>query len=278
MWRLVVALLLVRFSVANYSDDYARKYLYPLSAAAFNNTEKCVQNILPDGQMKRSVVVQCDLQDGCSGFTAISPAQTTIFVVFRGSMENQVEWEVVDTVFEKMVAFPGGGLVNAYFYNAFLKVWNGGIKDDFLTLRSMYPKYQVVLTGHSLGAAMAALCAGFLANNGLVPAPQINLVDFGEPRTGNPVWAAQMDQLFPTAFRVIHDDDIVPHVPFLNMGYQHHETEIWYKNDMSEPAYTVCNGDEDKQCSGGHLELNFSAHMMYFNRQIRQFADNNCVY
>ena len=54
---------------------------------------------------------------------------------------------------------PGGGKVHEYFYNAFDTLWNGGLGDELLRLKLQYPDFELWVTGHSLGAAIASLFA-----------------------------------------------------------------------------------------------------------------------
>jgi hypothetical protein len=50
--------------------------------------------------------------------------------------------------------------------------------------------------------------------------------------------------------RVVHLDDIVPHYPFVDMGYHHVPTEVWQTGNASHTVYTVCDGSgEDPHCS-----------------------------
>ncbi|ETN72237.1 triacylglycerol lipase, partial [Necator americanus] len=74
-----------------------------------------------------------------------------------------------------------------------MSIWNGGMKDDFNTLRAKYPTYQVWVTGHSLGGAMASLAASYIVAAKLVPAANVELVTFGQPRTGNKEFSAAHD-------------------------------------------------------------------------------------
>ncbi|CAJ0939802.1 unnamed protein product, partial [Mesorhabditis belari] len=176
--------------------------------------------------------------------------------------------------------FPGGGMVAEFFYSAFLGIWNGGMKDDFLSLRNSYPDYQIWVTGHSLGGAMAGLCAGYITQVGYVPLTQIRLITFGEPRTGDAKYASLIDQI-PYAYRVVHDNDWVPHVPLVPMGYEHHGTQIFYPNLMKPgDPYTVCQGNEDSKCSNSVPadRLNGEAHGWYYNIDINNYESRNCVY
>lgn len=38
-------------------------------------------------------------------------------------------------------------------------MWNGGLRDDFLSLKNSYPDYEYWFTGHSLGGSLATLAA-----------------------------------------------------------------------------------------------------------------------
>ena len=57
------------------------------------------------------------------------------------------------------------------------------------------------MTGHSLGGALAAIAAAYIHTDVLLPPQQataadhrIQLLTFGQPRTGDSVWAAAMDK------------------------------------------------------------------------------------
>ena len=41
--------------------------------------------------------------------------------------------------------------MSSYFYSAFFKLWDAGIKDDFTELAQANPTYDLYITGHSLG-------------------------------------------------------------------------------------------------------------------------------
>ena len=48
---------------------------------------------------------------------------------------------------------------------------------------------------------------------------------FGEPRVGNPTYAATYAKVVQ-AYRVVHYADIVPHLPLSAMGFQHSPIEV----------------------------------------------------
>ena len=102
------------------------------------------------------------------------------------------------------------------------------MKDDFLTLKNANPDYELWVTGHSLGAAMACIAAATVSSYKYVPPEKIKLITYGEPRVGNSDYVTAVDTLVPYAFRIIHAHDLVPHLPPKGMlGYYHHKTEVW---------------------------------------------------
>ncbi|KXZ45677.1 hypothetical protein GPECTOR_52g74 [Gonium pectorale] len=82
--------------------------------------------------------------------------------------------------------------------------------------------WRVLVTGHSLGGALATLAAYELAER-RCPArtvQQISLYTYGAPRVGNKAFAEAFDRVVPDTWRVTNANDIIPSVPRL-MGYCH---------------------------------------------------------
>jgi len=65
-------------------------------------------------------------------------------------------------------------------------------------------------------------------------------------------------------FRVIHYQDLVPHVPFEWMKYAHPGNEVFFSEDMK--TYKVCNDSgEDPSCSNQfYPNYNPKDHDFYF--------------
>ncbi|CAJ0933546.1 unnamed protein product, partial [Mesorhabditis belari] len=270
--------------IAEYSDDFSRNVMFPLAVAAFDkNPGVCIKSGTGDGLLRRQIELPCDvINETCSGYSAFSSSKNAIILGWRGSVGTyEVDLETIDILFGKQLTFPGGSKVADFFYNAFLKLWNAGIKDDYLTLRQQNPNAEVWVTGHSLGAAMSALCAGYLAQLGLADGNKIKLITYGEPRNGDKDYATLINTKIPYSYRVVHDSDIVPHIPFNIENYEHHGTEIWYQNKMNvNDKYTVCKGNEDKSCSKSVTpdQWNWDAHGFYYGTNIGQFENRGCVF
>ncbi|PIO74991.1 triacylglycerol lipase [Teladorsagia circumcincta] len=136
-----------------------------------------------------------------------------------------------------------------------------------------------VVTGHSLGGAMASLAASYIVAAKLVPANNVELVTYGQPRTGNKDFAAAHDSQMAYSYRVTHWRDIVPHVPPEHLeGYRHHKSEAFYHNDMKAGAsFKVCDADEDKNCSDGlDITVSIPDHLHYFNIDVSEYGEKGC--
>jgi hypothetical protein len=253
-----------------YNETFARYFLWPMAAATFSsNPELCVKDNFKQGEFKRSIEVQCDhiKADTCLGFSAVSHSDKAIILSFRGSENSEVSQEVIDAIIERPIsAFGGKGKVLDYFLTAFTDVWKNGMKDDFLSLKNANPEYELWVTGHSLGAAMASIAATTIATSNYFDSNKIKLVTYGQPRTGDKTYAALVDATIPYAIRVVHKFDIVPQIPprFL-YGYHHHKSEVWYNNDMAVgDPWIECDEDESKQCSDSETTVVGSDHDYYY--------------
>ena len=73
------------------------------------------------------------------------------------------------------------------------------------------PLPPLLITGHSLGGALATMAAASLLENGFTVA---GLYTFGQPRVGDRAFIRQLDEnLANKVFRFINNNDVVPHVP-----------------------------------------------------------------
>uniref|UniRef100_A0A7E4W774 Lipase_3 domain-containing protein n=1 Tax=Panagrellus redivivus TaxID=6233 RepID=A0A7E4W774_PANRE len=284
MLKSVVLFSVVTIAAASYSDSLARNKLVKLAGASFtDNVQHCLNQFIPNSELIQQVTLPCDFfqKDTCSGYIAVSHSDKSIVMAFRGTTGyTQLISEGGMTAFTKKINFAAGGKVAEYFFNGFDVLWQGGLKDSFLKAKNANPGYNVWVTGHSLGAAFATIGATTIVHLGYAPANRMKLYTFGQPRVGDSDFAAAHDKLGFESYRVTHHQDIVPHVPpQLFEGYHHHQSEVWYNNDMTigEP-YIECDADESKKCSDSNLiDLSMNDHTHYFNHSVSGFANDGCV-
>ncbi len=138
---------------------------------------------------------------------------------------------------------------------------------------------------------MANLATFDLASNGY-PIGSV-LYNFGQPRVGNPAYAAAYDAVVTNAtgtsssssssstarlrgtdnagthsYRVVHHQDPVPQLPPQAFGFAHSPAEVWYNEDAS--SYQVCSlaTGEDPTCSDSQIDLNIEDHSIYLGLHV----------
>lgn len=197
------------------------------------------------------------------GYSGLS-STGDIVVAFRGSY-NIKNW-IADLDFTK-VSYPScsGCEVHKGFYEVYLSMCTGMLA-DVQTLMNANPGAKIHVTGHSLGAAVAVHAAvDMLAKISGVGA--LELYTFGEPRVGNPTFAAWVPTVLPQGkqFRVTHEADPVPHVPPEVFGFLHAPHELWYDNDGST-SWKDCQDSptaEDDSCSDSTIPIDIDDHLLY---------------
>ncbi len=155
----------------------------------------------------------------------------------------------------------------------------------FLSLSQKYYSAKLLITGHSLGGAIATLSA--LDAMDMLGKPIDYFYTFGSPRVGNDAFADYINQklqLSKNAFlglntykaRITHYRDPVPHLLLSTFGFKHIDLEIYYEEDSN--SYTICQEGEDKNCSDKNfLSLNISDHLDYMGI-VKGDYDYKCKY
>jgi triacylglycerol lipase len=77
----------------------------------------------------------------------------------------------------------------------------------------------IVITGHSLGGAIATLCAVDLQYN--FNNKNITCVTFGSPRVGNQAFTDSYIKRVPDTYRIVNGNDLITHLPFKFLDYIH---------------------------------------------------------
>ncbi|KIN07167.1 hypothetical protein OIDMADRAFT_139801 [Oidiodendron maius Zn] len=116
---------------------------------------------------------------------------------------------------------------------------------------SSHSGYTLTVTGHSLGAGIAAIGTSSLIGQGLAVS---NTYTFGEPRNGDANWATYIESQISNSnyYRVTHANDGVPQIPPTVLNYVHHGTEYWESGNSTNSASTTYNcGTDSTTCNAG---------------------------
>ncbi len=146
----------------------------------------------------------------------------TLVLAFRGSEETGIDDWITDLKFIP-AAFPYGDPKNTAIrvHDGFIEAYRS-IREAMFKVAKDSPLKAVICTGHSLGGALATLCAVDIQYN--LPAKQVNAYTFGSPRVGNPDFVRFYNRHVPQTYRIVNGVDIVPSlpldIPFL-VDYEH---------------------------------------------------------
>lgn len=263
-----------------------------LSAAAYDpvHPQECLDNSMPSANFQLHAVFtrQCDLFDNhCSGYVAVSHKLKAIVVAFRGSVDfSQALVQFIEGLVSPKTKFLDGE-VQTYWKRGFDSLWQC-METEVKVVVSENPSYQLWVTGHSLGGAMASLASAWLSYNNIAPRKNIISYTFGMPRVGNYDYAFHHDKLVNNSWRVVNDDDVIPHFPSLLSvnplnGPYHHGVEAFYSETATSvhSEHRECHGkpyNEDATCSFSEITRSIERHKIYFSIPVGTFWKSKCVH
>jgi len=153
-------------------------------------------------------------------FGFILESDQELIVAFRGSASHM---DAISDLEAHQIDCPWGMQAGKTHYG-FTAIYQT-IRDQILPVLQRCPSHKrLILTGHSLGGALATLCALDLAiNTKFKPA---TVYTYGAPRVGDPKFAALFNSILLDSHRIMIASDVVPLVP-----------PPIYKTPLSEKVY-----------------------------------------
>ncbi|KAK8220840.1 ferulic acid esterase A faeA [Phyllosticta capitalensis] len=196
------------------------------------------------------------------------PSANEVILAFRGTesvrdLDTDISWQLVP------LNAPGTDCSTCKVHKGFSEAYASVAEEIVQTLHNeeyCNPSASLIVTGHSLGGAIASIASVSLKGLGLDP----TVYTYGEPRNGNPAFAHYADAMISPErhFRVTHANDGVPQIPPKMLGYQHHGIEYWQSHDRTNGPETTfrCEGVDPEHCNAqadpGPAPIN-SAHLWY---------------
>ncbi|RAL03111.1 lipase family protein [Aspergillus ibericus CBS 121593] len=198
-----------------------------------------------------------------TGFIAIDPTNDYIVLSFRGSSDLSNWIADLDFGLTSVSDICSG----CEMHKGFLEAWENistTITSKVEAAVAEYPDYTLAITGHSYGAALAAVAATVFRNAGYT----VELYNYGQPRIGNLALAEYItNQDMGGNYRVTHTDDIVPKLPPKLLGYHHFSPEYWITsgNDVTVTVDDVEEivGIDSTDGNDGTLLDSTTAHRWY---------------
>ena len=161
-----------------------------------------------------------NVDTGTSLIWATSVGNKDLYISFRGT-QLTVD-NLKSDLYESLVAFPNVNM-NLKVSYGFLKAWLS-VRDYVSTLVNRIQPIRLYITGHSLGGALATLCAFDLKYY----APDIDPIvyTFASPRVGDIGFAQHYDEFINKSYRVQNKWDPIPRLPTTYQGYKHVKDEV----------------------------------------------------
>ncbi|KAL9240869.1 hypothetical protein vseg_015041 [Gypsophila vaccaria] len=271
-----LAQILVQYNAAVYESDLTDLFTWTCSRCTGNAKEFEIIELI------------VDIEHCLQAYVGFAENLNAIIIAFRGTQEHSIQnwvedlyWKQLDLNYPDM---PDAMVHHGFYYAYHNTTLRPGVVNAVRRARRLFGEIDVIVIGHSMGGAMAAICALDLTVYHKID--NIQVMTFGQPRIGNADFASYYTQYIPNTIRVTHDHDIVPHLPpyyryFPEKTYHHFPREVWlYNIEFGSLIYTVdkiCDSSgEDPSCSRSVLGSSVSDHLVYFGVNLKAESWNSC--
>lgn len=205
-----------------------------------------------------------------AAYVAVDTVRNETVVSFRGT--NNWRSVFADIKFPKIDCSLVEG---CKVHSGFAQSWDE-IKSEITKAvndaRKENPSYKLVITGHSLGGAVATLASAYYRKDDI----PLDVYTYGSPRVGNDKFADFVSNQKGPHWRVTHGNDPIPRLPFADMGFAHTTPEYWVTGgsasdtvDLGRQEYKksevkVCHGIFSGKCNSRYTMFNnILSHLAY---------------
>ncbi|XP_047313073.1 lipase-like [Impatiens glandulifera] len=229
-----------------------------------------------------------DVEHCLQAYVGFANNLNSFVIAFRGTQGNSIQNWVADLYYKRLdLHYPDmpGAMVHRGFYSSYHNTtMQPAVLNAIKRAKKVYGNVSIIVTGHSLGGALASFCAMDLKIRG--EAKNIQAITFGLPRIGNAKFASYYGRLIPQTIRVANGHDIVPHLPphyrFLpRKAYHHFPREIWihsvHNGCLVHTKEEVCDGSgEDPRCSRSVMGYSIADHLTYYGQEMAYYDSGKC--
>jgi triacylglycerol lipase len=142
----------------------------------------------------------------------------------RAEFDKQVIKEEIVSDKEKVYPYESGGSSGALMHRGFVQAYFS-VRDQIHDYVKSHEISSVTTTGHSLGGALATLCAVDIQYN-FANKVSVEAYTYGAPKVGNDAFRESFNKRVPNSYRFAHGMDIVVELPRWWQGYRHVDKEI----------------------------------------------------
>lgn len=237
--------------IPNYYPDEFSKQIGIFCAQQIYNLENLSKNndlFIPTGLILIDKLYTKEVNAPLFGYIALDTINSTLYIIIRGTSTEE-EWKydfIVNQKYLQTQKFKKSfkkinwncndkTMIHFGFYEIFLQI-QMKIEQNLLNNKNQYNR--IIISGHSLGAAISSICATYITFN--ITDKPIFVYTFGKPRVGNIEYSQCVEKKFYNRFwRIENENDIVIQLPLsamLNINdynhpwiYQHEGKRIGFE-------------------------------------------------
>ncbi|NJN03961.1 MAG: lipase family protein [Leptolyngbyaceae cyanobacterium RM1_1_2] len=152
------------------------------------------------------------------------PAINQMHIVFRGSNKD-IDWFNNFQLRQKVYPYGDEDATDVRFHCGIMSAYFS-VRDRLLAHVKETAANKLIITGHSLGGALATIAALDIQYNITQhTGQQLEAYSFGSPRVGNDALAESFQRRVPANYRFVYGWDLVTQIPRIWQGYVHVEQE-----------------------------------------------------
>lgn len=197
----------------------------------------CEKNICPlvEESATQSLSEFSDSKDADNtGFLAIDGGRRMLVLSFRGTRSRANRHQNL-----KFTHIESDLCPDCHVHIGYWKAWlemRDHVVDIVLDATERYSDFRFVITGHSLGGALATIAAGALRKLNDQLHERTELYTFGSPRFGDLDTVKFLSAQSSLSFRITNRLDIVPDLPPHEINYYHTIPQYYISHNSAHPA------------------------------------------
>lgn len=168
------------------------------------------------------------------GFILESPQE--IIIAFRGT-SSRPNWISNINASQKRFQYIKEDCLT---HRGFTDIYTSTRDKIISTVTTLSPNKTLYITGHSLGAALATLCAVDIAAN--TPHISPNLITYGSPRVGDPAFSKTISKYVQNSQRFANIFDLVTYAPPSVYKLPKREKRYYYRHVQTLSSLSFQNG------------------------------------
>jgi len=153
-------------------------------------------------------------------------------------------------------------------HRGFTNIYSSARDGIMAGLSKLSPEKTLYITGHSLGAALATLCAIDIAANTTFTSPI--LFTYGSPRVGNPDFVKAFKSYVRSSYRYANVFDVVTYAPPHVLKFPKRETKYYYNHVHTFISLSFQNGST----GGNHV---ISSYFADLSKLQPEFTQELCI-